>query len=78
MVIVIRLEDIKKLLQEEIEAWESLAGGPNLDAFQFDPKTVDPKELKKKGYYKNREAWVGGVRVKQLKQFLQDYNIDNR
>ncbi len=31
MVIVVRVEDIQKLIKEEIEAWESLAGGPNLD-----------------------------------------------
>lgn len=75
MVIVVRVEDLKELLNGEIEAWQSLAGGANLDAFDFDPKTVDPKELKKKGYYKNREAWIGGVRVKKIHQFLEQYKL---
>ena len=75
MVLIIREEDIKKLLSGELEAWQSLAGGPNLDSYEFDPKTVDSKDLKKKGYYKNREAWVGGVRVKEIKRFLEEYNI---
>lgn len=78
MVIVVRVEDLKKLINDEIEAWQSLAGGPNLDAFEFDPKTVDSKELKTKGYYKNRESWVGGVRVNKLKQFLEEYNISGK
>lgn len=75
MVIVVRVEDIKKLLSDELDAWQSLAGGPNLEGYEFDPKTVDSRDLKKKGYYKNREAWIGGVRVKKIKRFLEEYNI---
>ncbi len=78
MVIVVRVEDIQKLIKEEIEAWESLAGGPNLDAYDFNPKNVDPKDLKKKGYYKNRESWIGGARVNKLREFLDLYNIGTK
>lgn len=78
MVIVVRAEDLEKLIADEIEAWQSLAGGPNLDAYEFDPKTVDNIDLKKKGYYKNRESWIGGVRVNALKLFLEQYNLNNK
>lgn len=78
MVIVVRVEDLQKLLLDEIEAWQSLAGGANLNAYEFDPKTADIKDLKKKGYYKNRESWIGGVRVSALEQFLKQYNLDSK
>lgn len=78
MVVVVRVEDLQKLLKDELEAWQSLAGGPNLDAFEFDPKNVDHKLLKSKGYYKNREAWVGGVRVKEIQDFLDKYNLSSK
>lgn len=78
MVIVVRVEDLQKLVMDEIEAWESLAGGPNLNAYEFDPKSVDHKDLKKKGYYKNRESWIGGARVNKLKEFLDQYNINTK
>ena len=69
-VILITKEDLEELLVEELEAWENIGGGPNLNAFDFDPKEMDPAQLRDLGYYKNRESWIAGVRYKKVQEYL--------
>lgn len=72
MLVVISKEKLKLLLEEEIKCWESVAGGPNLNAFSFDPKNTDPQLLKDLGYWENREAWLAGARIKDIIAYLQE------
>ncbi len=70
MLVLFSKERLQLLLQEEIKCWESVSGGPNINAFSFDPKTTDPQVLKELGYYSDREAWIAGVRIKEIQKFL--------
>lgn len=70
MLIVLSKDRLQAFLYEEIKCWETVGGGPNLDAFSFDPKTTDPEELKKRGYYENRESWLSGARIKDITDFI--------
>lgn len=72
MLINVSKERLLKLLSEEIDAWMSVGGGPNLTAFRFDPKTVDKAELRRFGFYDNREAWLAGVRIKELMEYYDE------
>lgn len=72
MIISVSKEELVTLLLREIKAWESVGGGPNLQAFEFDPKTVDKEVLDQLGYYKNRESWIAGVRIKELVEYLKE------
>lgn len=72
MLIVISKEKLQAFLEEEINCWESVSGGPNLNAFSFDPKTTDPQQLKDLGYYDNREAWIAGARIKDLRAYITE------
>jgi len=72
MIISVSKEELMGLLLKEIKAWESVGGGPNLQAFDFDPKTVDKEMLDQLGYYKNRESWIAGVRIKHLVEYLKE------
>lgn len=72
MIALVRYEELKELLQNNIEAWMQVGGGPNFDAFEFDPNTVDLSVLDSKGYYKNRDAWIAGVQVKKLQAYLKE------
>jgi hypothetical protein len=72
MLIAIVKEDLINVIKQEIQCWESISGGPNYDAFPFNPRKVDPKELTRLGYYKNKDAWIAGVRIKQLKEYLAE------
>ena len=72
MLITISKERWIKLLREEIKAWESVGGGPNINAFSFNPKTTDPQILKELGYYDNRESWIAGMRIKELQLLIQE------
>jgi hypothetical protein len=72
MLIAIQKEDLVKFLKDEMKAWESVGGGPNINAFSFDPETTDPQELKRLGYYDNREAWIAGMRIKELRVYLDN------
>ncbi len=72
MIISVSKEELIGLLLKEIKAWESVGGGPNLQAFEFDPKTVDKEMLDRLGYYKNRESWIAGVRIKHLVEYLKE------
>ena len=71
MLIAVSKEDLIRVLKQEIKCWESIGGGPNYDAFPFRPKEVDPNKLRELGYYDNKDAWVAGVRLKALKEYLQ-------
>lgn len=75
MIISISKEELVSLLLRDIKAWESVGGGPNLQAFEFDPKTVDIDLLEQYGFYQNREAWIAGVQIKKLTQYIQE--LDN-
>lgn len=72
MLVVFSKEKIQALLEEEIKCWESVGGGPNLNAFSFDPKSTDPNLLKELGYYDNREAWIAGARIKELRAAIEE------
>jgi hypothetical protein len=70
MIILTSKEKLQAFLEEEIKCWESVGGGPNLNAFSFDPKTVDPQVLHDLGYYENRESWLAGARIKELRALI--------
>lgn len=72
MLVVISKDKLQYLLQQEIKCWESVGGGPNINAFDFDPKTTDPKILRELGYYDNRDAWIAGARIKEIKEYLDE------
>lgn len=72
MLVVYSKEKLQALLEEEIKCWESVSGGPNLNAFSFDPKSTDPQVLKELGYYDNRESWIAGARIKELRAFIAE------
>jgi hypothetical protein len=74
MLIVASKEQIQYFLEEEIKCWETVGGGPNLNAFDFDPKITDPQVLKQLGYYENRESWLAGARIKALRAYIQALN----
>ena len=72
MLVVLSRDGLRLLLEEELKCWECVSGGPNLNAFDFDPKDTDPKLLKELGYYEDRESWIAGVRIKRLREYLED------
>lgn len=71
MIIYFSQDDLVKFIQAEIRAWEGVGGGPNINAFEFDPKQTDPKTLHELGYYDNVDSWVAGARIKALNDLLQ-------
>jgi len=75
MFVLVSKDKLKLFLQEELKCWKEIGGGPNPYAYEFDPSTTDPEKLKELGYYSNREAWIAGVRVHTVEEFLQD--LDN-
>jgi len=72
MIILVKQEDLLSFIKKEIQAWELMGGGPNLDAFEFDPDTVDMTVLDRLGYNENREAWIAGMRIKALFQLMKE------
>ena len=74
MLIYYNQQELIKFIRAEIKAWEKIGGGPNLNAFEYDPKEIDPKELHALGYYDNIDAWVAGARIKALTELLQKIN----
>ena len=72
MLVLFSKEKLQQFLHEEIKCWESVGGGPNINAFSFDPKSTDPATLRELGYYDNRESWIAGARIKQLNEFIQE------
>lgn len=72
MIISISKEELIGFLLQEIKAWECIGGGPNLQAFEFDPKTIDTEVLDQLGYYTNRESWIAGVRIKRINDYLAE------
>lgn len=71
MLVIINKEELLEFLQRDLKSWESIAGGPNFSAFEFNPKKISPEELKSLGYYENRDAWVAGVQVAKLQQYIE-------
>jgi hypothetical protein len=72
MLVLFSKEKLQQFLQEEIKCWESVGGGPNLNAFSFDPKNTDPAVLRELGYYDNRDSWIAGARIKQLVELINE------
>lgn len=72
MYVSVPKDKLKTFLSEELTCWSVIGGGPNPDAYEFDPSTTDPQVLKQLGYYHNRESWIAGVRSKVIEQFLED------
>jgi hypothetical protein len=72
MLVYVSKEKLLKLLTEEVDAWMSVGGGPNLNAFRFDPKNVNKAELERLGFYDNREAWLAGVRINELMEYYNE------
>jgi hypothetical protein len=72
MVIYCSKDKLTKFIKAEIKAWEKIGGGPNLDAFEFDPRNTDPKLLDKLGYFDNIDSWIAGARLKALTELLQE------
>jgi hypothetical protein len=70
MIIYYSQEELLKFIQAEIRAWESIGGGPNINAFEFDPKSTDPKTLHELGYYSNPDSWIAGARIKALNELM--------
>ena len=75
MLIPVSKEKILQLLVDEIKAWETVGGGPNLAAFDFDPQTADKQLLEELGYYSNRESWIAGVRIKALNSYIKELEV---
>lgn len=75
MIVGISKEGLVALLASQVQAWRSVGGGANPDAYQFDPATTDPSELKRLGFYDNKDAWVAGVQIKLLESYIED--LDN-
>lgn len=71
--IIIDKDIIEKFLIEEASSWMEIGGGPNLDAYEFDPKTVNREKLEKDGFYDNYDAWIAGTRVKKIENFIFEY-----
>jgi len=72
MLVRVSKEGLIGFLLDEIKAWERVGGGPNLDAFEFNPKDVDKAELERLGFYDNREAWLAGIRIKKLIDYIHE------
>ncbi len=70
MIVYASKEKLIKFLRDEMGAWEVL--NPNPNAFEFDPKTIDPKKLHEAGYYENIEGWIAGVRLNRLQEFINE------
>ena len=72
MYIAFSRERLISSIEQDILSWSRVGGGPNMDAFDFDPVTQDPEELKQLGYYDNPSAWMAGVQIKHLSELLQE------
>jgi len=73
MIVLVKQEELLSLLQEDLKAWMEVAGGPNLEAFEFDPNLADLQVLHSMGYYDNRDAWIAGVQVKKLRAYIDAF-----
>ena len=72
MLIRVSKEHLISFLLAEVKAWETVGGGPNLDAFEFDPETVERSELERLGFYDNRESWLSGIRIKKIYEYIEE------
>lgn len=76
MVIIVKKEELVALLKENLQAWASISGGPNMQAFEFDPNLADTEMLDSLGYYSNRDSWIAGVQIKKIKSYIESNLID--
>lgn len=76
MVVIVKYEELLELIESSIDAWMEVGGGPNMDAYDFDPNLVNLADLESKGYYTNRDAWIAGVQIKKLQSYLDSTLID--
>ena len=72
MLIRVSKEALIGFLLEEVKAWEKVGGGPNLNAFEFNPDTIDKAELEQLGFYDNRESWLAGIRIKKIYEYINE------
>lgn len=72
MLVLISKEKLQAFLQEDIKCWEHVGGGPNINAFDFNPVEVDPKVLEELGYFDNRDSWIAGARIKCIREYLDE------
>lgn len=72
MLIAINKEDLVALLESQLKDWEEVGGGANYEAYEFNPRKVDRQQLIDLGFYENRDAWIAGVQIKKLNQFLSE------
>ena len=72
MLIRVSKEGLISFLLAEVKAWEKVGGGPNLQAFEFNPETVDKAELERLGFYDNRESWLAGIRIKKIYEYIDE------
>ena len=72
MLIAINKEDLVALLESQLKDWEEIGGGANYEAYEFNPRKVDRQQLIDLGFYENRDAWIAGVQIKKLNQFLSE------
>lgn len=72
MIVLASRDKLLSFLREEVNYWEKIGGGPNMEAFEFDPKHTDPTLLQEAGYYANRDTWLAGARIKALSDFIRE------
>ena len=74
MLIVLEKDKLLELLMDDIRCWHEVGGGPNMKAFKFDPKTIDPKVLQDTNYHQNRDSWIAGGQVQSLLEMMDEIN----
>lgn len=72
MLVLLSKEDTIDFLEKQVQMWRGVCYKPNLNAFEFDPKTVDPKKLAEDGYYDDRISWIAGVALNALGDKLEE------
>ena len=73
MIILVDRNELFELLEAEMFAWENVSSGPDLDAYEIDPKDekITVKHLKEIGYYTNKDTWIAGIRYKKIKEYYE-------
>lgn len=70
MIVLVDREELLALLEAEIRAWESVDGGANPNAYEFDIETITTEDLHKMNYYLHKDSWTAGIRVRELKSYV--------
>jgi hypothetical protein len=71
MLVAVEREELLELLKDDIRCWHEVGGGPDMKAFKFDPRAIDPSILEGTSYYQNRDSWVAGVQVQTLLELIR-------